>query len=99
MIQAQIFIDKDEIYQDKLLYNFIMEFLLHQDISGATAFNGFMGFGANQQLKQPNRLFSFDEEPMLITFIDDDAKVLKALKELRTLTKAGYIVTNPVEVH
>ena len=45
MLQAQIFIDKDEIYQDSLLYNFIIDFLIRNEITGATAINGFMGFG------------------------------------------------------
>ena len=99
MIQAQIFIDKDEMYQDRLLYNFIMEFLLQQDISGATAFNGFMGFGANQQLKRPNELFSFDEVPMCITFIDSDEKVTNTIHALRKMTNAGFIITHQVNVY
>jgi len=99
MLQAQIFIDKDEIFQDRLLYNFIMEFLLQRDISGATAFSGYMGFGSNQKLKQPNLLFSFDEEPLLITFIDEDEKVRRVIRELRHATSIGFIITHNVEVH
>ena len=99
MLQAQIFIDKDEIYQDNLLYKFIMEFLLKNDITGATAINGFMGFGSNQKMKNPNRLFSFDEQPMLILFIDEDEKVIRVVKEISKLVTNGIVVTHKVEVY
>ena len=99
MLQAQIFIDKDEMYQDNLLHNFIMEYLIENEISGATAINGCMGFGKNQKLKNPNRLFSFDEQPMLILFIDEDEKVKNVLTELSKLVTNGIIVTHPVEVY
>ena len=45
MIQAQIFIDKDELKGIKPLYEFILLFLLERNIAGATAFVGIMGFG------------------------------------------------------
>ena len=99
MLQAQIFIDKDEMYQDNLLHNFIMEYLIENEISGATAINGFMGFGKNQKIKNPNRLFSFDEQPMVILFIDEDQKVKKIAKELSKLVTNGIIVTYPVEIY
>lgn len=99
MLQAQIFIDKDEIYQDNLLYKFIMEFLLKNDITGAIAINGFMGFGSNQKMKNPNRLFSFDEQPMLILFIDEDEKVIRVVKEISKLVTNGIVVTHKVEVY
>lgn len=98
-LQAQIFIDKDEMYKDTQLYNFIMEFLIQNDINGATAINGFMGFGANQKMKNPNRLFSFDEQPMVIIFIDQEEKVKRVVKELSKLVTNGIVVTHKVEVH
>lgn len=99
MLQAQIFIDKDEMYMDTHLYTFIMEFLIKHDINGATAINGFMGFGANQKMKNPNRLFSFDEQPMVIIFIDEEEKVRSVLKDLSKLVTNGIVVTHKVEVH
>ena len=99
MLQAQIFIDKDEMYKDTQFYTFIMEFLIRNDINGATAINGFMGFGANQKMKTPNRLFSFDEQPMVIIFIDEEEKVRRVVKELSKLVTNGIVVTQKVEVH
>ncbi|UPK69568.1 DUF190 domain-containing protein [Chitinophaga filiformis] len=97
MLQAQIFIDKDEVFGSQPLYEFIIKFLLKQNIAGATAFRGVIGFGEHHQLKRPDSLFSFDEPPMLIIFIDQDEKVLNALTALRRQVSSGFIVTSQVE--
>ena len=98
MTQAQIFFDKDKFKDDKPMTDYIMEFLAENDILGATAFRGELGFGENQKINRPGRLFSFDEPPMLITFIDQDEKVIKVLTTLRKKVKTGFIVVNPVEI-
>lgn len=99
MLQAQIYIDKDEMYDDNLLYTVIMEVLIKNDMNGATAINGFMGFGVTQKIKKPTQLFSFDEVPTIITFIDEDEKVINVIKEIRKLGTNGTIVTHHVDVY
>ncbi|SEW02358.1 hypothetical protein SAMN05428988_1355 [Chitinophaga sp. YR573] len=97
MLQAQIFIDKDEVFGSQPLYEFIVQFLLKHKVAGATAFRGQIGFGEHHQVKRPDSLFSFDEPPMLIIFIDEEEKVLHVLKELRKRVSSGFIVTSKVE--
>ena len=97
MLQAQIYIDKDELIGSRSLYEFILHFLANHKIAGATAFRGLIGFGLNQQMKRPFDLFSFDEVPMMITFIDEDEKVKSVLTALREVWNGGLIVTHQVE--
>lgn len=97
MLQAQIFIDKNDLQDDRPLYEFIMHFLLLQQIKGATAYKGVMGFGVNQQMKRPDQFFSFDDPPIMITFIDEAVKVLAVLKQLRLQYKGGFIITHVVD--
>ncbi|HLV41389.1 MAG TPA: DUF190 domain-containing protein [Brumimicrobium sp.] len=96
MLQAQIYIDKDKMMGTDFLHQFIMKLLMENGIAGATSFIGFSGFGKHQILKQPGRQFSFDETPMLITFIDEVGKVKAVLTELRNQYRGGFIVTHPV---
>jgi PII-like signaling protein len=98
MIQAQIFFDRDKYKDDKPMTDYIMEFLLDHDIEGATAFRGELGFGTGQKINRPGRLFSFDEPPMVVTFIDEDEKIKKVLTAFRKKVKSGFIVTNAVEI-
>lgn len=97
MLQANIYIDKDDLHESQTLEEFIMEFLLRRKVSGATAFKGSFGFGQNHHMKQPNLLFSFDELPMVITFVDEDEKVKHTLTELRKVFKGGLITTHSVD--
>ncbi|HEV8513851.1 MAG TPA: DUF190 domain-containing protein [Cyclobacteriaceae bacterium] len=98
MKQASIFFDKDKYFSDKPMADYLMEFLVEQDVIGATLFRGEAGIGENHQIKRPGRLFSFDDPPMVITFIDEDEKVNKALTALRKKVKSGFIVVNQVEI-
>lgn len=97
MLQAQIFVDKDEQKGTLPLYEFIMQFLLLNHVNGATAFKGVMGFGKNEQMKRPGELFSFDETPMVITFVDEEEKVKDVLHKLRAEYKGGLIITHHVD--
>lgn len=97
MLQAQLYIDADELKGTQPLYEFILQFLIRHNIRGATAFRGWFGYGENQRLNRPDDLFSFDEVPVMITFTDDDDKVRAALGALRKEMKSGFIVTHPVE--
>jgi PII-like signaling protein len=55
------------------------------------------GFGPNQLLKRPDALFSFDEVPMIVTFIDEKEKVKHVLTKLKPLVKNCLIVTTEVQ--
>ncbi len=98
MKQASIFFDKDKYSHDKPMGDFLMEFLVNHKVIGATMFRGEAGFGENHQIKRPGQLFSFDEPPMVITFVDEDEKVNTVLTEFRKKVKSGFIVVSQVEV-
>jgi PII-like signaling protein len=98
MLQAQIFIDKSDFHNTQPVYDYIMQFLLLHHINGATALTGIMGFGSHQQMKRPNELFSFDEPPMVILFIDEAGKVREVLTRLRKEYKGGFIITHHVDL-
>ena len=98
MKQASIFFDKDKYHSDKPMTDYLMEFLVEQGVIGATVFRGEAGFGENHQIKRPGRLFSFDEPPMVITFVDEDERVNNTLTALRKKMKSGFIVVNQVEI-
>lgn len=74
-----------------------MQLLMKQHIRGATVFVGRLGYDESKHINRPYDLFSFDETPILITFIDDEESVRAALTALRQEVKSGFIITNHVE--
>jgi uncharacterized protein len=83
MLQAQLFIDLDEMRGDQLLHDYIIKFLSEQQVAGVTSFRGYAGFGRHHRVKFPRELFSFDETPAMILFVDEDVKIRKAVEDLR----------------
>ena len=98
MLKAEIYLDMDEMKQDKPLHEYILEMLINEKIDGATVVKGFTGFGANQYVKKPDDLFSFDERPIVIIFIDEEEKVKQALKKIRQEINYGRVVTSQVDI-
>ncbi|WP_138476258.1 DUF190 domain-containing protein [Dyadobacter bucti] len=96
MLQAQIFIGTDHWKGGLPLYEYILQFLVKQKVQGATVYRASLGFDG-KHLNRPNDLFSFDETPVVISFIDEEEKVKAALTLLRKEMKGGFIVTNHVE--
>lgn len=96
-LKAEIYIHEDELMHDQPLYEFILKFLRQQHIQGATVFMGRFGYGDGLRLSRPHDLFSFDETPCMITFIDESEKVKSALTALREVVAIGLIITHTVE--
>jgi PII-like signaling protein len=97
MLQAQIFLDEDDRFEEHPLYEYILRYLMHHGIVGATLFRGTMGFGSQHHLNVPGRLGALDDRPLMITFIDDEDRVRSVLPHLASALRDGMIVT--AEVH
>ncbi len=97
MQQAQIFIGKDQFFREQPLYEYIMQLLMKEKIRGATVFIGRLGYDESKHINRPYDLFSFDETPVMITFIDEEENVKSALTALRKEVKSGFIITNHVD--
>jgi len=97
LLQAQIYVNKEDLYGSVPYYEFIPRLLLVNGIRGATVFKAWLGFGRNQHLNTPNNLFSFDETNMMITFADEPEKAKAALTALRAVISNAFIITHLVE--
>ena len=97
MLKVEIYIDKDDFKGKIPLHEFLMHLLIENGIAGATTFVGHTGYGVHHRLKQPNALFSLDETPMLLVFIDKKEKVKQAITEIRKQYRGGLIITQTVE--
>lgn len=97
MIEVTIFLDEDDMYKGKILYEYIMQYLIHHHVRGASIFAAMGGYGAKRHLHYPKKIGAADEGPLMILFIDDEEKVNTVLPHLKEIVREGLIITKDVQ--
>ena len=97
MVEIKIFLDEGDRYEDQLTYEYIMRYLMHHEIQGASIIQVFAGFGHKHHLHLPKSLGSVDEVPLILMFIDEEEKVEVVLPHLKQIIKHDLIVKTHVE--
>lgn len=93
-----IFVDESDQYDDLPLYEAILRRLVQFEIAGATVQMGVMGFGSSHRIHR-KRLFGVsDDRPVTIIVVDEEAKLRKAIPEIRPLVTEGLLLLSDVEV-
>jgi PII-like signaling protein len=96
MVEIKIFLDEGDRYEDHLMYEYIMRYLMHNGIQGASIVPVFAGFGHKHHLHFPKSLGNVDEVPLILMFIDEDEKVDAVLPHLKQIIKKDLIVKTNV---
>ncbi len=97
MLEVSVFFDDDDRIEGKPMHEYIMRYLMHHDIGGATLFAAQGGFGRKRHLQQPRKFGAADEGPMMILFADEEGKVRAVLPHLKEVVKEGLILAKSVE--
>jgi len=97
MLEVTIFLDEDDRYNNEPLHEYIMKYLLHHHVKGATVFSAIGGYGEKRHLHYPRKLGASDEGPLMILFIDEDEKINSVLPHLKEAVAEGMIVFKKVE--
>src|SRR5437868_12821431 len=94
-----IYVDESDMWEGaQPLYEAIVRRMRQLEIAGATVQTGIMGFGSHQKVHH-KRLFGIsDDRPVIITAVDNEAKLRKALPEIRGMVREGLIVMLDVEL-
>lgn len=97
MVEIKFFLDENDLYQDKPKHEYIMRYLMHHSIMGASVFSAIIGYGHKHHLHHPQNLGNVDENPIMIMFIDEEEKVEQVLPHLKEVLNQGLIVKTKVE--
>ena len=97
-LQLTIYINEADRIGDGPLHEDIVRRLLRFDIAGATVTRGLMGYGKHGKLHR-KRLFGVsDDQPIVITAVDDEARIRPILTEIKALVIEGLMTLQEVEV-
>ena len=94
----RIYVGEDDQWDGAPLYEAIVRRLRDMDIAGASVFRGIMGFGANQRVHKSGFLGLSGDLPVLITTVDTNEKIQRAITALDEMVDEGLIVLSDVEV-
>ncbi len=96
---VRIFLGEKERYKGKLLYKYLLEFLMKNKIAGATVLRGIMGYGSSFQIHEATFLTLSEDLPIIIEFIDRKSKIESILPKLKSLLNGkGLITIEKVEI-
>ena len=97
MLEIRLFLDEEDMHEGKRLDEYIMRYLMHHGIMGASVFPAVMGYGKKHHLHHTRTIGSADEGPLMILAIDEEAKMRAVLPHLREVMRDGLIVAQKVE--
>lgn len=86
-----IYIDETDLWKDQKLYDVIVRRLHRNAIAGATVVAGFMGYGGDRKIHQRGLLGISDERPIIITAIDEEERLRRALPDITKIIKKGLV--------
>lgn len=97
-VLLRIFIGEADHYHGRPLSEVIVEAARKRSMAGATAWKGFMGFGAHSRMHTAKVLRLSTDLPVIIEIVDTREKIEAFLPELDGLVAEGLVTLEKADV-
>jgi PII-like signaling protein len=94
----RIYMGESDKWQGEYLYEAIVKRLRLMDIAGATVYRGILGYGVKGHTHKTGHLPFSHDLPVMISVVDSDEKLAKAVTEIESMMQDGIIVFSDVDV-
>ncbi|OGW90495.1 MAG: hypothetical protein A3G33_08755 [Omnitrophica bacterium RIFCSPLOWO2_12_FULL_44_17] len=94
----RIFIGEADKWNGKPLYQEIVYLAKKENMAGATAIKGFMGFGCKSHLHTTKLLRLSEDLPIIIEIVDSEEKINNFLPHLDNMVKEGLVTLERANV-
>jgi len=94
----RIFIDLDDKYEGKPLWEYILRLVKEKGLAGATVFKAAAGIGAHSELRTFSVWRLSQNLPVVVEIIDREEKIREFLEVLDEILEEGLVVLEDVEV-
>jgi len=85
----RIYIDNQDKYDDKPLWEEILKKVKELGLAGATVFKGVAGIGAHSELRSFNVFTMSQELPLVIEIIDSEEKIIDFINHIDFMIDEG----------
>ena len=97
-ILLRIFIGESAKHEGKALYQWLVEMMKREKISGATVLRGILGFGAGSQIHSSHILQLSQDLPIIIEAVDTQENIDRILPLIEPYIGKGMITLETVQV-
>lgn len=94
----RIFIGEADRWEGRPLYEAIVEEARRRGLAGATAWKGFMGFGAHSRMHTARVLRLSEDLPVLIEIVDAAEKIDAFLPDVDRMVTEGLVTLERADV-
>lgn len=94
----RVFVGEDDRWHGRPLYEAIIEAARRQGLAGATAWRGFMGFGAHSRVHTTSVLRLSEDLPVIIEIVDAAEKIAAFVPVLDEMVSEGLVTIERAEV-
>ena len=94
----RVYMGESDKWEGEPLFEAIVKRLRLMDIAGATVYRGILGYGAKGHTHKTGRLPFSHDLPVMISVVDSEEKLSKALNEVEAMMHDGIIVFSDVDV-
>ena len=94
----RILIGEQDKWNDRPLYDALVQALRANDIAGVTVYRGILGYGANRRMHKDSTLNLSHDAPILLTVVDSEDKLRAFFPILDKMVKQGLVALSDVDV-
>lgn len=94
----RIYLSEEDRWQDKPLYEALVEAMRANDIAGVTVYRGILGYGAHRRIHKDKPLLSTHHGSVMLSAIDTADKLHAILPLVDRMVEEGLVVFSDVDV-
>jgi len=94
----RVYMGESDKWQGEPLYEAIIKQLRLMDIAGATVYRGILGYGAKGHTHKSTRLGLSHDLPLMVSVVDSEDKLAKAIDKIEAMMQDGIIVLSEVDL-
>ena len=97
-VLLRVFVGDSDRFENKPLYEAILQKVRELGLAGATVLRGTEGFGANSVVHRASLLDMSTDLPVVVEIVDTEEKIKLLLPHLETMVREGMITMEYVEI-
>ncbi|WP_038042456.1 DUF190 domain-containing protein [Thermus tengchongensis] len=94
----RVFVGESDRYQGRPVYEALILAAKERGLAGASAFKGFMGYGAHSRVHSAKILQLSEDLPVMVEIVDTEEKIRAFLPVLDGIVREGLVTLENVEV-